>query len=123
MAAERPFVLDESEGANASLGGGNVILLSQRYDEKEFSNEIVREVENNGTEPVEYVKVAVTLYDGRGNAVGTGNNYAYPSDLAPGMKSPFRIPISNDLVIESTKTYGFIISWDMFSQYELHKKR
>jgi hypothetical protein len=28
------------------------------------------------------------------------------------MKSPFRIPISNDLFIESTKAYGFTISWD-----------
>ena len=112
LATERPFVLGESEDVNASSGGGNVILLSQRYDEKEFSDEIVGEVENNGSEPVEYVKVAVTFYDGRGNILGTANNYAYPSDLAPGMKSPFRIPISSDLVIESTKTYGFTISWD-----------
>jgi hypothetical protein len=46
LATERPFVLGESENVNASPGGGNVILLSQRYDEKEFSNEIVGEVEN-----------------------------------------------------------------------------
>lgn len=104
--------MGESEDVNASLGGGNFILMSQRYDEKEFSNEIVGEVENNGAEPVEYVKVAVTFYDGRGNIVGTQNNYAFPSDLAPGMKSPFEIPISNDLVIEDTKTYEFTVSWD-----------
>jgi hypothetical protein len=109
LATERPFVLDGSENVNASPGGGNVILLSQRYDEKEFSNEIVGEVENNRTEPVEYVKVAVTFYDRRGNVLGTVNKYAYTSDLAPGMKSPFRIPVTNDL-IESTKTYGFTIS-------------
>jgi hypothetical protein len=52
LATERPFVLGESENVNASPGGGNVILLSQGYDEKEFSNEIVGEVENNGTEPI-----------------------------------------------------------------------
>jgi hypothetical protein len=50
IARERPFVLGESEDVNASPGGGNVILLSQRYNEEEFSNEIVGEVENNGTE-------------------------------------------------------------------------
>jgi hypothetical protein len=94
LAKERPFVLGESEVVNASPGGGNVILLSQRYNEEEFSNEIVGEVENNGTEPVEYVKVAVTFYDDNGNVVGTGNTYADPSDLAPGMKSPFKILIS-----------------------------
>ena len=70
------------------------------------------EVENNGTEPVEYVKVAVTFYDGSGNVVGTENTYADPSDLAPGMKSPFKILISNDSVIEVIETYDFTISWD-----------
>jgi hypothetical protein len=112
LAKERPFVLGESEDVNASQGGGNVILLSQRYNEEEFSNEIVGEVENNGTEPVEYVKVAVTFYDGSGNVVGTENTYADPSDLAPGMKSPFKILISNDSVIEVIETYDFTISWD-----------
>jgi hypothetical protein len=112
LARERPFVLGESEDVDASPGGGNVILLSQRYNEEEFSNEIVGEVENKGTEPVEYVKVAVTFYDGSGNVVGTENTYANPSDLAPGMKSPFKILISNDSVIEVIETSDFTISWD-----------
>ena len=112
IARERPFVLGESEDVNASPGGGNVILLSQRYNEEEFSNEIVGEVENNGTEPVEYVKVAVTFYDGSGNVVGTENTYADPSDLVPSMKSPFKILISNVSVIEVIETYDFTISWD-----------
>jgi hypothetical protein len=112
IARERPFVLGESEDVNASPGGGNVILLSQKYNEEEFSNEIVGEVENNGTEPVEYVRVAVTFYYDNGNIVGTENTYADPSDLAPGMKSPFKILISNDSVIEVIETYEFSISWD-----------
>jgi hypothetical protein len=65
----------------SSANGGNVNLLSQRYNEERFSNEIVGEVENNGTEPVEFVKVAVTFYDSTGNVVGTENTYADPSDL------------------------------------------
>jgi hypothetical protein len=112
IARERPFVLGESKDVDASPGGGNVILLSQRYNGEEFSNEIVGEVENNGTEPVEYVKVAVTFYDGSGNVVGTENTYADPSDLAPDMKSPFKILISNDSVIEVIETYDFTILWD-----------
>ena len=112
IARERPFVLGESEDVNASPGGGNVILLSQKYNEEEFSNEIVGEVENNGTEPVEYVRVAVTFYYDNGNIVGTENTYADPSDLAPGMKSPFKILISSDSVIEVIETYEFSIPWD-----------
>ena len=96
----------------ASSGGGNVVLLSQRYNEDRFSSEIVGEVENNGTEPVEYVKVAVTFYDGAGNVVGTENTYADPSDLRPGMKVPFKIILMSDSVIAETATHGFTVSWD-----------
>jgi hypothetical protein len=63
---------------SASSGGGNVNLLSQRFNEDRYSSEIVGEVENNGTEPVEFVKVAVTFYDSTGNVVGTENTYADP---------------------------------------------
>jgi hypothetical protein len=75
---------------SASSGGGNVVLLSQRYNDEKFSSEIAGEVENNGTESVEYVKVAVTFYDSAGNVVGTENTYADPSDLRPGVKAPLR---------------------------------
>jgi hypothetical protein len=97
---------------SASSGGGNVVLLSQRYNEEQFSNKIVGEVENNGTEQVEYVKVAVTFYDSAGNVVGTENTYADPSDLRPDMKAPFKIYIRSVSVIADTATYGFTISWD-----------
>jgi hypothetical protein len=96
----------------SSGGGGSVNLLSQRYNEERFSNEIVGEVENNGTEPVEFVKVAVTFYDSTGNVVGTENTYADPSDLRPGMKAPFKILLTSDSVIADTATYGFTIFWD-----------
>ena len=97
---------------SASSGGGNVNLLSQRFNQERYSSEIVGEVENNGTEPVEFVKVAVTFYDSTGNVVGTENTYADPSDLRPGMKAPFKILLTSDSVIADTATYGFTISWD-----------
>jgi hypothetical protein len=105
------FTLGETQ-TDASSSGGNVNLLSQRFNEDEFSSEIVGEVENNGTEPVKFVKVATTFYDGNGNIVGTENTYADPSDLSPGMKAPFKIFLTRDSVISDTETYGFTISWD-----------
>jgi hypothetical protein len=105
------FTLGETQ-TDASSGGGNVNLLSQRFNEDEFSSEIVGEVENNGTEAVKFVKVATTFYDGNGNIVGTENTYADPSDLSPGMKAPFKIFLTSDSVISDTETYGFTISWD-----------
>lgn len=97
---------------SASSGGGNVHLLSQQYSEERDSSEIVGEVENNGTEPVKFVKVVVTFYDSTGNIVGTKNTYADPSGLRPSMIAPFRIFILNDSIIDDTATYGFTISWD-----------
>jgi hypothetical protein len=105
------FTLGETQ-TDASSSGGNVNLLSQRFNEDEFSSEIVGEVENNGTEPVKFVKVATTFYDGNGNIVGTENTYADPSDLSPGMKAPFKIFLTSDSVISDTEIYGFTISWD-----------
>jgi hypothetical protein len=109
--APASFTLGETQ-TDASSSGGNVNLLSQRFNEDEFSSEIVGEVENNGTEPVKFVKVAITFYDGSGNIVGTENTYADPSDLSPGMKAPFKIFLTSDSVINDTETYGFTISWD-----------
>jgi hypothetical protein len=105
------FTLGQN-GADSSSSGGNVVLLSQRFNEDEFSSEIVGEVENNGTGLVEFVKVAATFYDGSGNIVGTENTYTEPTDLSPGMKAPFKIFLTSDSVISNTETYGFTISWD-----------
>ena len=95
-----------------SANGGNVILLNQRYIEERASTEIAGEVENNGTESVEYVKVTVTFYDSSDNIVGTQNTYSDPSDLRPGMKTHFEIFLTNTSIIDATETYGFTISWD-----------
>ena len=106
MASATPVIV------SASSGSGNVNLLSQRFNQERYSSEIVGEVQNNGTEPVEFVKVAVTFYDSTGNVVGTENTYADPSDLRPGMKAPFKIFLRSDSVIADTATYGFTVSWD-----------
>jgi plastocyanin len=107
-----PFTLGERGEERSSTNGGNVILLSQRYNEERYSSEIVGEVENNGTEPVKFVKVTVTFYDSSGDIVGTENTYADPSDLRPDMRAPFKIFLTNDAIIDETATYAFTISWD-----------
>ena len=95
-----------------ALNGGNVILLSQRYIEERVSSEVAGEVENNGTESVENVKVTATFYDSKGNIVGTQKTYSDPSDLRPSMKAHFEIFLTNNSIIDATETYGFTISWD-----------
>lgn len=86
--------------------------MSQRYNEEEFSNEIVGEVENNGTEPVEFVQVTANFYDGNGGIVGTESTYSDPSDLGPGMKAPFKIYLLSGSPTEDSATYEFTIQWE-----------
>jgi hypothetical protein len=95
----------------SSIDGGNVILVSQRYNE-EFSNEIVGEAKNNGNETVEFVKVTVTLYDDIGSIIGAEDAYTDPSYLEPGMKAPFKVSIRSGSLMDDTEAYRIALSWD-----------
>jgi hypothetical protein len=55
--------------------------------------------------------VAATIYDSSGRVVGTEEDYADQSELRPGMKVPFKIPLNSDSITNAMKTYGFTISW------------
>lgn len=52
--------------------------------------EIVGEIQNNGAEPLQYVKAIVTFYKD-GKVVETGNGYTSLDQLAPGQSSPFQV--------------------------------
>jgi hypothetical protein len=93
------------------IDGGNVILVSQRYNE-EFSNEIVGEAKNNGNETAELVKVTVTLYDDMGSIIGAEDAYTDPSYLEPGMKALFKVSIRSGSLMDDTEAYRIALSWD-----------
>ncbi|MBI4179058.1 DUF3426 domain-containing protein [bacterium] len=59
--------------------------------------QIVGDVENRTEVPARYVKVTVTLFDGRGEAIGRNFSYLLGKDpnLAPGDRKGFRVSFLN----------------------------
>jgi hypothetical protein len=106
----------ESFSANAQLTpsdqtNNDIVLLSQRYNNEEFSDKIVGEVLNNGTSTAEFVEITASFYDSNGLIVGTESTYADPSTIEPGNKSPFEIFITSDAVESDAENYDFILQW------------
>jgi len=50
---------------------------------------VLGEVRNNGSYPVEYVKIVVTIYDDAGNMAGQDYTYTELDVIPPGGRSPF----------------------------------
>lgn len=57
---------------------------------------IVGEVENTGTDNLEYVMITATFYDANENVVDTGFTYARMDIIKPGDKAPFQITSLED---------------------------
>lgn len=91
--------------------GPNIVLLSQRYNDEQFSDQIVGEVSNNGTSPAEFVEATVSFYDGSGQIVGTESGYADPTTLQPGSRAPFTVLITSDAIENQAQTYDITLQW------------
>ena len=89
----------------------DIVLLSQRYNNEEFSDKIVGEVLNNGTSTADFVKITASFYDTNGLLVGTEMSYADPYTIEPGSKSPFEIIISSDSIKKDGENYEFTLQW------------
>ncbi len=108
------FLENFSVSAQTSLSdqtNNDIVLLSQRYNNEEFSDKIVGEVLNNGTSTADFVKITASFYDANGLLVGTEMSYADPYTIEPGSKSPFEIIVSSDAIKEDGENYEFTLQW------------
>ena len=108
------FLENFSVSAQRSLSdqtNNDIVLLSQRYNNEEFSDKIVGEVLNNGTSTADFVKITASFYDANGLLVGTEMSYADPYTIEPGSKSPFEIIVSSDAIKEDGENYEFTLQW------------
>ncbi len=76
-------------GSDGGTDGPDISLVSQSYDEEEFSDHIVGEVTNNGTALARYVEITASFRDPAGQITGTSFTYADPNEIQPGDSSPF----------------------------------
>jgi hypothetical protein len=85
------------EGASGPL----IILSHKSYQEGDYYT-IIGEVQNTSNEPMEFVKIVATLYDGNGQVVNSNYSYSILDSIPAGGKSPFEIS-TNDW--QGTKSY------------------
>jgi hypothetical protein len=101
----------------SSSNAPHIKVDAVRYDEGEFSDEIIGEVTNNGTGLARFVEIGVTYYDAAGIITGTDFTYADPSDLQPGDTAPFNMFVSEDDAQEAD-SFSMRVSWNDITHEE-----
>ena len=98
---------DSAEGGTSEGQGGEVTVtidpasldslsvLSQRISTDEILDDptmdIDGEVQNTGTETLDFVQVTATFYDQSNSILGSDFTYTEPYTLEPGQTAPFKI--------------------------------
>lgn len=113
-----------SGGSNTSLTQplNDLVLLSQRYNDERFGDEIVGEILNNGSITAEFAKVSVSFYDENGAILGSEFTYADPSTLSPGQRAAFTIFITSDTIEDDAETYEFTLQWQDSDSNDFSKR-
>lgn len=89
-------------------------LLSHRISTDEILDDptmaIDGEIQNNGTEPLDFVKATATFYDATNSILGSDFSYTEPTTLEPRQTAPFRLTIG----------FGDNLPVDEISSIKLH---
>jgi hypothetical protein len=93
--------------------GGGVSILSSSQTNTDFgSTYIVGEVRNDLSHLINYVQIVGTFYDSRGLLIDTDFTYTDLDYLRPGEKSPFRLIISDESVVQRIDSYILAVNWE-----------
>lgn len=96
----------------STLYAQDVVLLSYRYNEDAFSDEIVGEVKNNGTRTYDKFEVNIvgSFYDAAGGLVGSEVGYIDAESLNVGSRSAFNVFTVDDAIRNDAVTYDLSIN-------------
>jgi hypothetical protein len=82
-----------------------VLITNERLIFGNYTPIMLGEIENTSTVPIEWVNVAIMVYDKNDILIDAVNTYAMVDNIAPGEKSPFKMYLS----------YG----WEDYDHYDL----
>lgn len=114
------FNLEETEILSNTNGNAEYILTSDnpqlkildaRVISDDSNSDVIGEIMNNNTEPVESVQIISSIYDPKGLLLSTGDTELDIDQLRPGEKTGFKISLSDKV----TKSKKLVIS----TNYEL----
>ena len=104
--AQTPLSPQEPTGAGVS------ILSSSQIGTDFGSTYIVGEVRNDLSDVVKFVQIVGRFYDSSGLLIDTDFTYTDLDYLRPGEKSPFRLIISDESVVQRINSYTLDVNWD-----------
>jgi hypothetical protein len=81
-----PFSSSDSLSLISHRISRNTILDTETLD-------INSEIQNNGTEPLDFVRVTATFYDANNSILGSDFTYTEPDTLDPGQSAPFKLNV------------------------------
>ena len=87
------------------------MLLSQRYNQGQFGDEIVGEILNNGTRSLGMfdIPISASFYDSAGQLVGSENGFLEGQEVGEGDRAAFSISILDESLLQDAVTYDLLI--------------
>jgi len=91
-------------------------MLSHRISTDEILDkptmDINGEIQNNGTESLDFVRVTATFYDATNSILGSDFTYTEPNTLEPGQTAPFKLSagFGDDLPVDEIASIKLHIS-------------
>lgn len=104
------FIINKSESEDDSESNAKIILLAQKYKSSRFADEVVGQVKNVGNGTAEFVKISFTLFDKKGQLIGTEYCYADQNILQPSQKSTFKMMI-DEKTGDKVKAFEVSLTW------------
>lgn len=89
----------------------DMVILSQNYLGKFYSDELVGEILNNGTATIKAVEMTAIFYDDEDDIIGNERSGTSPYTINPGETASFTIEIFDDAVKINASSYDFTAKW------------
>jgi hypothetical protein len=91
---------------------GDLVLLSQRFNQDSLSNEVVGELLNSGTRPLDKydINIFASFYDSAGQIVGSEQGVVDAQTLGPGDRSAFNIFTTDNAIMNDATNYDLTIN-------------
>ena len=104
-------MLGQNTSSSSSDSNSDIALLSHRYNQGQFGDEIVGEILNNGSRSLGMfdIPISASFYDSAGQLVGSENGYIENQKVSGGDRLAFTISILDESLLTDAATYDLIV--------------
>jgi hypothetical protein len=102
------FENDDSNNQNKNY---DMVILSQTYLSKFYSDELIGEILNNGTATIKAVEMTAIFYDDQDDIIGNAASGTTPYTINPGDTATFTIKIFDEAIKINASSHDFTAKW------------